>query len=265
MNTTLFEQAWTAVCSGKLNWAWSEQLCLFTVGAWTVFLYIEGSRRQIKHVWAYMLLGQVVAISVASNLFYIALLSSMAARERRNDDASIAVPIKLWLPVLISLATIASSPFTTEKTFLPNLLIMHALLVVPLISVSSLQHTKSWFNLSIFYLLIFLVSIPIRFRTMVAALPTTADLDTSALAYFKTQWEVLHSHPAQSSIGWDVVWTSISFIVWTAVTPSQGRSKIFAIPYLLLATPFASIGLTAPYVLRPHHEDDADDANSKSE
>jgi len=40
--TGLFEQAWSAVSLGPINWWWSEQLCLFTVGAWTSFLATEG-------------------------------------------------------------------------------------------------------------------------------------------------------------------------------------------------------------------------------
>src|SRR6266404_2523969 len=90
-DTALFEQAWTIVCDGPLRWWWSEQLCLFTVGFWTVFLLTTGSytpfanlwlfcnrlrlggERRVRHVWAYMLFGQLVAISVASNLFFLAL------------------------------------------------------------------------------------------------------------------------------------------------------------------------------------------------
>lgn len=44
VNTQLFKQAWYAVCDGPLNWWWSEQLCLFTVGCWTVILASEGQR-----------------------------------------------------------------------------------------------------------------------------------------------------------------------------------------------------------------------------
>jgi hypothetical protein len=42
-DTALFEQAWTIVCDGPLRWWWSEQLCLFTVGFWTVFLLTTGA------------------------------------------------------------------------------------------------------------------------------------------------------------------------------------------------------------------------------
>jgi len=55
--TSLFEEAWAIVCVHPVNWWWSEQLCLFTVGAWTIFIAVEGKRYNIKHVWAYMFLG----------------------------------------------------------------------------------------------------------------------------------------------------------------------------------------------------------------
>jgi hypothetical protein len=50
VDTALFEQAWARVCMGPLNWWWSEQLCIFTAGAWTVFLAVEGAR-QSRLVW----------------------------------------------------------------------------------------------------------------------------------------------------------------------------------------------------------------------
>ncbi|RXW20061.1 hypothetical protein EST38_g5802 [Candolleomyces aberdarensis] len=251
--TSLFEEAWAAVCFGKMNWWWSEQLCLFTVGAWTIFLYVEGSHHQIKHVWAYMLLGQVVAISVASNLFYIALLS---AKSQPRREGSIAVPAKLWIPVFISLATIPISPFTDEKTFLPNLLIMHVLIVLPLLSVSPLKVTKTGFSLSIFYLTVFLCSIPIRSRTVLNAASVLPEIDQSPYALFRAAWTTLHSHPAQSSIGWDVVWTTISFVIWIVV--SSTTLNLFTTIYLLVASPFASVGVTAPYVLRPRTHSTSD-------
>lgn len=43
MNTDLFEQAWGIVCAGAPAWWWSEQLCAFTAGPWTIYLFIEGN------------------------------------------------------------------------------------------------------------------------------------------------------------------------------------------------------------------------------
>ncbi|CAA7268202.1 unnamed protein product [Cyclocybe aegerita] len=132
-DTSLFEEAWYLVCFNPLNWWWSEQLCLFTVGAWTVFVATEGRRHGIKHLWAYMLLGQIVAISVASNLFYLAILLSPPPGLPRRDQHSTNTSPTLWLNVFLSIATVALTPFTSRSTFLWNLLVMHALIFLPLI------------------------------------------------------------------------------------------------------------------------------------
>ena len=114
------------------------------------------------------------------------------------------------------------------------------------------------------YLLVFLLSIPIRSRTVLSTLSSVATKSAyqGTFAFVQQAWETLHWHPAQSSIGWDVVWTTASFIVWTAATdPESGlaavtregkrRSRVWTVPYLLAAAPFASAGVTAPYVLKP--------------
>lgn len=67
-----------------------------------------------------MVLGQLVAISVATNLFFLAL-SSTPHRKPEGVYGQRAPPI-LWFSVLGSLITVGLSPFTTEDTFLTNLL-----------------------------------------------------------------------------------------------------------------------------------------------
>jgi len=72
----------------------------------------------------------------------------------------------------------------------------------------------------------------------------------------------LYSHPAQSSIGWDVIWTSLSLIVWILLRPRSsvndssdaGTDKHGLVTYLILSTPVASIAVTAPYALQPRGE-----------
>ncbi|KAJ7061992.1 hypothetical protein C8F01DRAFT_121904 [Mycena amicta] len=243
--TSLFEQAWASVCFGTVNWWWSQQLCLYTVGAWTVFLTIEGQKHQVKRVWAYMLLGQLVAISVASNLFYLALVLSpptpSPARQTRRAHAL------LWIPILISLGTVALSPFTSTETgtFLPNLLLMHALIVVPLV-VSPIGTT---IPLRTLYALAALSSILLHTCATYLAFPGTDDAHSRNVAasamiitFARDTWTTLHGHPAQSSIGWDVIWTSVSLVVWTAAELSTARAL-----FTLLATPFVSVGALAPY------------------
>ncbi|KAJ7621060.1 hypothetical protein FB45DRAFT_133838 [Roridomyces roridus] len=248
-HTSLFEQAWARVCFGRMNWWWSQQLCLFTVGAWTIFLATEGNRHQVRRVWAYMLLGQLVAISVASNLFYLSLVLAPPPPSTRSATRW-ASPI-LWLPVIVSLAAVARSPLTDEKSFLPNLLVMHAAIVLPLFAPATSNPTRRTLlsiPLPALYFLVFVVSLVLHSRT-------TASQGMSAVPEFVgSAWSTLHEHPAQSSIGWDVLWTSVSFVAWLVLQPEQD-SKILTGAYLLLATPLVSVGVLAPHVLRPREEE----------
>ncbi|TFY73471.1 hypothetical protein EWM64_g10541, partial [Hericium alpestre] len=169
-HTALFEQAWTAVCRTPANWWWSEQLCLFTVGAWTVMLYTYGRSHRIKYVWAYMLLGQVVAISVASNLFYLALLLHPPPRPTKAQP----LPWTVHLPVFLSLWTVSRVPASLAHAppyFLENLLTMHALLLLPFLPNRTLHRLlppSSFLSLPprTVYILIHLTSLVLRARTV---------------------------------------------------------------------------------------------------
>lgn len=96
-DTSLFQEAWLYVVATEKRWWWSAEVCAFTVAPWALFLYVEGmlsfcsiqytmnahadsdsfigKRKSIPHLWVYMLIGQMVAISVAQNLFHLALVA----------------------------------------------------------------------------------------------------------------------------------------------------------------------------------------------
>ncbi|KAJ7746323.1 hypothetical protein B0H16DRAFT_1726503 [Mycena metata] len=266
LNTSLFEQAWAHVCFGKANWWWSQQLCLFTAGVWTIFLSIEGRRHHIKLIWVYMLLGQFVAISVASNLFYLALVLAprLPSPSSSHGLSSLPAPVALWLPVLLSLGTVATSPFTSEHSFLPNLLLMHTLIILPLLVPDRLfplaqasAETKSHFAISLktLYIIVFGAALVLHARATGQA---AGDPLVSVRDFALKAWDVLHSHPAQSSIGWDVIWTSISFVVWLVLHPelqpqvlpssSTTRGRFLTVMYLTMVTPLLSVGVLAPHV-----------------
>ncbi len=208
-----------------------------------------------------MLLGQIVAISVSANLFHLAVLLTSASVQKEKPSKTVSP--RVWLSVFVSLATVAASPFTSKKTFLPNLLVMHAFLFIPLVpntkpSTSDKSRPPYSMNTRTLFNLVYITSASIHINTILTASTSLHHSDSlSPLQLAKTAWRVLHSHPAQSSIGWDVVWTTISFTVWIAARPKRSGqpSKYLSIPYLILASPLASIGVTAPYILQPRGEE----------
>jgi len=258
MNTELFEQAWYAVCQHTANWWWSEQLCIFTVGAWTIFLATEGWIYQVKHVWAYMLLGQLVAISVASNLFYLALTVAPSPPRARLLSVNTLPPL-LWISVLLSLGTVGLSPYTSEQTFLLNLLTMHILIFIPFLPLNRLHLFTSLFVKKRLVLwAVASCALVLRVRTILAffsSLQTQPTTLSTWSNFYTVAKDTLYSHPAQSSIGWDVIWTAISYISWTLTSPlthtqsSIGKTPLatrLAMTFTLVLNPVGSVGVLAP-------------------
>ncbi|KAJ7703804.1 hypothetical protein B0H16DRAFT_1747848 [Mycena metata] len=207
-----------------------------------IFLSIEGRCHHIKLIWVYMLLGQFVAISIASNLFYLALVLAPhpPSPSSSHGMSSLPAPVALWLPILLSFGTIATSPFTSERSFLPNLLLMHTLIILPLLTL---------------YVVVFGAALVLH---VCATGQAAGDPPVSIRNLALKAWNVLHSHPAQSSIGWDVIWTSISFVVWLILHPELQprvlpssptiKGRFLTAMYLVMVTPLLLVGVLAPHV-----------------
>jgi len=248
--TSLFEQAWSTVCFGPLNWWWSQQLCLYTVGAWTVFLATKGRIYRIPHIWAYMVLGQLVAISVATNLFYLAVLLASAKQTQKstkNDSSNLSAAPSLYVPIFLGLYSVFRSPNTssTDSSFIINLLCMHTLLVVPLVLPPISVPLLPAIPMKTFSLAIASLSIMLHVRwTFLLAFREELGVMSFLLSFPLRAWETLQRfHPAQSSIGWDVVWTTISLVVWSLLDCSSCVSGL-----TLAVTPVLSAGGVAPFV-----------------
>lgn len=187
-----------------------------------------------------MLLGQVVAISVAQNLFFAAL--SLAPRSKRpvtaNTPDDLAGPARtsdthaswtLILSVLTSLFTVGVSPrVISTPYFLPNLLLMHVLLILPLVPLPTRIS-----SLSLGRLYTYTAIIPLRLRlptytTLLAGRELSPEgLRAWLPEMFNTAYTTLFAHPAQSSIGYDVLFASLSFIVWMALENHRmGENKV---------------------------------------
>ncbi|KAJ7708588.1 hypothetical protein B0H16DRAFT_1632297, partial [Mycena metata] len=192
-----------------------------------------------------MLLGQFVAISIASNLFYLALVLAPCPPSPSSSHGMSSLP-----------APVALCPFTSERSFLPNLLLMHTLIILPLLvpdrlfplgQASAEPKSRIGISLKTLYIVVFGAQ-----ASQAAGNPPVSVKDLALKA-----WNVLHSHPAQSSIGWDVIWTSISFVVWLVLHPelqprvlpssSTTKGRFLTAMYLLMVTPLLLVGVLAPH------------------
>lgn len=72
-DTPIYQDALEVVAEKARRFWWGQQIDLATI-SWSMLLAIEGRRRKIPHLWAFMTLAQLVNLSFAQNLFYVAIL-----------------------------------------------------------------------------------------------------------------------------------------------------------------------------------------------
>ncbi|KAI9708496.1 MAG: hypothetical protein M1820_003957 [Bogoriella megaspora] len=133
--STLFEDfARDLVADGREGWFWTGSALAFTLGICETFGRI-GTERNVPHLWAYFLLGQILPISFTQNLFYITLLllprpSPELKSYTTTSLPTIITPILTLLstPLLILLPSTLSTPW-----FLPLALLLRILMLVPLL------------------------------------------------------------------------------------------------------------------------------------
>jgi hypothetical protein len=95
------------------------------------------------------------------------------------------------------------------------------------------------------YTAVAVLGVALRVRTTAVAVHSLPGHVRSTRGFAASAWETLHSHPAQSSIGWDVIWTTLSFAAWILLGSHHGSSPI-TVPALVVANLLGSVGVTAP-------------------
>ncbi|OAL52269.1 hypothetical protein IQ07DRAFT_678291 [Pyrenochaeta sp. DS3sAY3a] len=217
--TGLFREAWETVIIGNARYWWSHQIFFFALG---LGLYLEqkGIRRGIKYTWAFMLLGQIVAISFATNLFFLTLLLSPPATPSPSGFQR-----QKWLgPWLVNLAAILATVYPAllladehywhhPTAFMPVLLAPHvALLVLPfarLLLPSRLFNDDDFaFTDKVYSYLWFLV------LGNGGILFLKATFTAWSYSGFQGISNALLEHPAVSSVAFDVVFCWVSWACW---------------------------------------------------
>ncbi|KAH8890803.1 hypothetical protein GQ53DRAFT_782113 [Thozetella sp. PMI_491] len=72
-DTPVYLDAYEIISEKARRFWWGQQLDLALI-AWALMLAIEGRRRKIPFLWAYIVLAQSISLTFAQNLFYLALL-----------------------------------------------------------------------------------------------------------------------------------------------------------------------------------------------
>jgi len=230
--TSLFREAWETVIVGNARYWWSHQIFFFALG---LGLYLEqkGIRRGIRYTWAFMLLGQIVAISFATNLFLLTLLLSPPTPA---PSSSSGVRRPTWLgPWLLNLFAIFATAYPAMQLadehywhhpthFMPVLMAPHvALMILPIIRAivpagyfnDDPQSTDKIYN--------FMWALVLGNAGLMLAWTTAR---AYAYAGFVGIQSALLEHPAVSSVGFDVIFCWITWTCWYLTQPKSGDQRV---------------------------------------
>ncbi|OCF38298.1 alpha-1,2-mannosyltransferase [Kwoniella heveanensis CBS 569] len=236
VDTALFEQAWTVVCSGPANWWWSSWICTWTV-VFTAIVWSESGRRGIKYPYAYMLLGQLVAISVSTALFLVAI--SLHPRIRPSPRTC---PVYIAFPLLMAFLPIYLLPkHVGTNKFMDSLLWLHGALLLPLTSSSTndlAANAKVRIPFTALYGMLIGAAVWIHKAATEQYLASLRSGQSANATLYKT----IFSHPAQGSISLDVIWVGIILISWSVLSgPALFRLVKGSAVVLVLGTAVARL------------------------
>ncbi|KAJ4371549.1 hypothetical protein N0V83_004768 [Neocucurbitaria cava] len=219
--SSLYKEAWETVIVGNARYWWSHQIFFFALG---LGLYLEqkGIRRNIKYTWAFMLLGQIVAISFATNLFFLTLLLSPPAPPPPSSSGYYR---SKWLgPWLLNLVAILATAYPAllladehywhhPTAFMPVLLAPHiALLALPfartIIPARYFNDNDVAFTDKVYNWMWALVLGNAGFIFL------RATYTSYMYSGFAGISNALLEHPAVSFVGFDVIFCWVTWICW---------------------------------------------------
>lgn len=187
-----------------------------------------------------MLLGQVVAISFAQNLFFATILVSRQLRSPRikaKDDDGYAYDLA-WapplycevLPVAISLLSTVLVPSVAHtKYFMTILLIPHLLLFVPAIvrpgrfaekgrAAARTEDQTTWRYVVFFHIFTTICVFLQAHSTFLVLEDVGTDARSPSYTMLvRSLLGAIYEHPAVSSVSWDFIYCSITAVAWLAV------------------------------------------------
>ena len=210
-----------------------------------------------------MIVAQVVAVSTASSLFFLALSLKTAnpkpIKAKKNDDeinsvlfsADIEAEVsgQAIVPVLLALFTISTCPAPTSPDFLPNVLTLHVLLLIPVLPLPFQTSHPRWLRMPTVtvYFAITALSLALRIQSTLAAAASLPEI--GILEFAKAAFHCLQTHPAMATFGWDTVYTTLGFLIWAIYGDGTAKPKFQSLIPTVTATAALGISFSAPMAL----------------
>ncbi|KAK6393762.1 hypothetical protein LTR65_002139 [Meristemomyces frigidus] len=215
ITSSLFLDFGEAIVADRARFFWTQGALHITMAV-CLYMGYEGRRRRVPRLYAFFALSQILPISFAQNLFYLAVLQSPATTAKGKPEMR---PAATAAVLIAYCASVAVAPTTTGTARLMPLIVFARLLLLTPLSLATPQTD---------------VPGPVAKKTV---LPGVAALALGVIAWQMysilqqhTPGEIgraLFSHPAVSSLGCDAIISVISFVAWTSsLQIGMGRTNM---------------------------------------
>ncbi|KAG0039911.1 asparagine-linked glycosylation protein [Podila clonocystis] len=249
VESDLFVQAYAIVTNTLPKWWWSSQLLILTGTALTCWS-VEGQSLRLAALkdktktwtptWWFVLLGFFGSMSVGGPLF-LAQLDSVPKKQAHVRS----VPTLLALLILLGEVSVMATPFlpSMSKPFTINLILTHALFLVPSLMKFDPTNHKAWGTMSLPRLYFTLSLIALVSHTMY-----TMPFIFSPIMPFKALYRALWFNHCQTSISADLIFNNVLAALYM-VQSSRKLKKVWIGVVLSLLMPILSVSTVLPLYL----------------
>lgn len=153
-----------------------------------------------------MILGQIVAISFASNLSFLAMLLGPESKRTPSPGSERVGPF-LYIVSVVNFACVAAIPYTRDEPYFLSVLLMpHVLAFLPMLLTAWWPENKRSSTLISPKVVVFALAVLLQAYTTSRMINQGGSLADILSAF--------HQHPAVTSVSWDVTLCWISYGAW---------------------------------------------------
>ena len=230
VTSSLFRDFGEAIVGDSARFFWVQSALLATL---SVFNYMgtEGRQRGVPQLWSFFCLSQILPISFAQNLFYVALMLSPQNEGQLHFNKSRAVLASAVYCLCLACAQMYAG---TDKLVL-IILLARAVLMAPLFLKAGRFATNMTTE-----------KVPIDRATgdELQRIVLKSSIIMTGMKGYQAMQEgfspqsvasALFSHPAVASLGCDFILSAVSFAAWTYLVPRKASAST-AVPTTAIAS-----------------------------